>query len=163
VRQSRTRAALFLRFVVEHILPRTADSLNFQSFPCKCGTVHSIHTAIWVSELRNRQWVYERKGRQTIATAGSLIPIWKDSPSLMSAITRSDVVLFLRRLGINASEIQRGASNVSESESLSIEKAMVALLSATGNDAHQLERLAEITTSDPEFLEEYEKKIRQRE
>jgi hypothetical protein len=89
--------------------------------------------------------------------------IWKDSPELMGAIARTEVILFLRRLEINASEVQRGASSMPESDSLKMEKAMVALLAATKNDVGRLEKLAEISSAAPDFIDEYEKLLRQRE
>jgi hypothetical protein len=44
-----------------------------------------------------------------------------------------------------------------------MEKAMVALLVATKNDVSRLQKLAEISSADPDFIDEYEKRLRQRE
>jgi hypothetical protein len=81
----------------------------------------------------------------------------------MGAIAQTEVILFLRRLEINASEVQRGASSMPESDSLNMEKAMVALLAATNNDAERLQKLADISAADPDFIDEYEKRLKQRE
>lgn len=163
VRTSKTKAARFLEFIVRHLLPNTTDSLNYEAKECICSSVHSVHSAMWISTLKNRQWVYERKGHAGKPTAANLAKIWKDDSELMASIAQTEVILFLRRLEINASEIQRSASPMPEADSVKMEKAMVALLAATKSDVSRLQRLAEIASADPDFLDEYEKRLKQRE
>lgn len=50
-----------------------------------------------------------------------------------------------------------------ESDSLNMEKAMVALLAATNNDVNSLQILAEITVSEPELFNDYKERLKQRE
>jgi hypothetical protein len=113
VRNSKPKAIRFLEFIVRHVLPSDgAAALAYQNKECVCATKHSVHNALWISTLRNRQWVYERKGHASRPSAANVAKIWKDSPELMGAIARTEVILFLRRLEINAIEIQRGASSI---------------------------------------------------
>lgn len=163
VRNSKPKCVRFLEFIVRHILPTNSAFLNYQVKECGCARTHSLHSALWVSVLKNRQWVYERKGHSARPTAANLAKIWKESSELMPSVARTEVILFLRRLEVNASEIQRATSSTSESESLEMEKAMVALLAATNNDSDSLQVLADIASSEPDLFAEYKERLKQRE
>jgi hypothetical protein len=159
-RSSRSRGAKFLAFVFDYLLPRSAGAMEFHMVPCTCGKPHSIHRALWLPPIKERQWVNERKNHYGPPTAQNLSRFWQEDPSLKRKLEEDAVLLFLARIGVSASEILMHLSGGGDRE---MQKAFVSLLNAADNKPEQLLKLAEVLVSDPELLDEFEKRKQRRE
>ena len=102
----------------------------------------------------------ERKNHYGPPTAQNLSRLWQEDPSLKRKLEEDAVLLFLARIGVSASEILMHLSSGDDRE---MQKAFVSLLNAADNKPEQLLKLAEVLVSDPELLDEFEKRKQRRE
>jgi len=160
VRSSRLKGTRFLLFLFDYLIPNCAGAMEYTSVNCACGETHSIHRALWLPPIKDRQWVNVRKGHYGPPTAQNLARLWRDEPSLGRKLENDFVMTFLQRIGVSASEI---LMNLSGGDDRAMQKALVSLLNAAGNNSDQLLRLAEVLTSDPELIEEFEERKLRRE
>src|SRR5262249_47240775 len=159
-RASRSKGAQFLSFVFDYLLPRAVGALEYSAVPCACGKSHSIHRALWLTPIKERQWVNERKNHYGPPTAQNLARLWNEDPTLRRKLEDDAVLLFLSRIGVSASEILMHLSSGDDRE---MQKAFVSLLNAADNKPGQLLKLAEVLVSDPDLIEEFEQRKQRRE
>jgi hypothetical protein len=160
VRGSRSRGARFLAFIFDYLLPRCAGAMDYIPVSCTCGKVHLIHRALWLAPMKDRLWVNVRKSHYGPPTAQNLARLWQEDSSLRRKLEDDSVLTFLARIGVSASEI---LMNLSGGDDREMQKAFVSLLNAADNKPEQLLKLAEVLASDPELIEEFEKRKQRRE
>jgi hypothetical protein len=160
VRGSRSKGAKFLAFIFDYLLPRSAGAMEFIPVSCTCAKVHSIHRALWLPPIKERQWVNERRSHYGPPTAQNLARLWNEDPSLRRKLEDDSVLMFLSRIGVSASEI---LMNLAGGDDREMQRAFVSLLNAADNKPEQLLKLAEVLSSDPELIEEFEKRKQRRE
>jgi len=160
VRSSRSKGTRFLSFIFDYLLPKSSELVEYASVSCACGEMHSIHRALWLPPVKERQWVNERRNHYGTPTAQNLARLWKEEPSLKRRLEDDSVLAFLERLGVSASEI---LMNLSSGDSRDMQKAFVSILNAAGNNPDALLKIAEVLTTDPELIDEFEKRKQRRE
>ena len=101
VRNSRSRAQLFWRFLTEWLVVHDSGGLNIKEADCGCGKAHSYFRAAWLVPLARNSWVPLGNDRRDRATASSLANLLRDSDAL--PIPDSDAVNGL----LNAIRISR--------------------------------------------------------
>jgi hypothetical protein len=163
-RSSKLKGVLLLRFLFSHVIPSTSDDLEYREVGCSCGQSHYIHSAAWLIEIKGKKWVYESKGHPAYVSAVSLARLMKDDLSLMEHLAEDSIFAFFARLGVSPSELRRAALNLPDNEMAQLERAILGVLNASNNDPRQLEQIAELVSSAPELLAEFEerKKVKER-
>jgi hypothetical protein len=81
----------------------------------------------------------------------------------MSRLAEDAIFTFLARLDVSPSDLQKAALNLPEQEMAKLERAVLGVLSATDNSPERLEQIAELVSSAPELLDEFEKKKKAKE
>jgi hypothetical protein len=157
-RNSKSKGTLLLQFLFDHVIPLSSTDLEYRAVSCSCGKQHVTHSAAWLVPVKERKWVYESKGHPAYVSAVSLSRLIKDDASLMERLAEDAIFTFLARLGVSPSELRKSALDLPEQEMAKLERAMLGVLSATGNDPKKLEQIAELVSSAPELLAEFERK-----
>ncbi len=162
-RASKSKGALVLAFFFNHVVPKSGTALAFRAVPCGCGKTHQLHTASWVAPLRERKWIYESKGHAAHVSPASLARLLKEDPKLLPRLADDAILTFLARLGISPSELHRATLDLPPDEIAKLDKAVLELLAASNNDPQSLHEIAELLSSAPEMLEEFQERKRKRE
>jgi hypothetical protein len=162
-RSSKSKGTLLLQFLFEHVIPLSPADLEYRAISCSCKKSHATYSAAWVVPLKSKKWVYESRNHQAHVSAVSLSRLIKDDASLMSRLAEDAIFTFLARLDVSPSDLQKAALNLSEQEMAKLERAVLGVLSATGNNAEKLEQIAELVSNAPELLAEFEKKKKAKE
>lgn len=157
-RSSKSKSALLLRFVIEHVLATTLADLEYRPVECSCGKPHQVHAAVWLARLRETKWINESRGRGTHVTSRSLARLAKDETNLQSRLTDPLVFMFLARLGVSASELQRASLDLPDDQMAELERAMIEVANAAHNNPKRLTQLADLLASSPELLAEFEQR-----
>jgi len=163
-RSSKPKGTLLLRFLFNHVIPCSSGDLEFREVVCSCGHSHFVHSAGWLTQIKEKKWVYESKGHPAYVSATSLARLMKDDPSLMEHLAEDSIFAFFARLGVSPSELRRAALDLPDNQMAQLERAILGVLNASNNDPKQLEQIAELVSSAPELLAEFEerKKVKER-
>ena len=162
-RSSKSKGTLLLQFLFDHVIPLSPADLEYRAVACSCGKSHAAHSAAWLVPIKSRKWVYESKGHPAYISAVTLSRLIKDDASLMNRLAEDAIFTFLARLDVSPSELRRAALDLSEPEMAKLERAVLGVLSATDNNPQRLEQIAELVSSAPELLAEFEKKKKAKE
>lgn len=162
-RASKTRGARVLAFLFKHVVPNAASELPYNSVKCSCGNSHLVHSASWVVPLKERQWIYESRGHAVHVSAFSLARLLKEDLSLMRCLSDDSTLALLARLAISPSELHRATLDLPADQIAKLDKAVLELLAASNNDPQRLEEIADLVTSSPELLTEFEERKRRKE
>jgi hypothetical protein len=162
-RASKSRSAMVLHFLLDHVVPTVATDLAYKNVACSCGTFHQLHSAAWIVPLKERKWLYESRGHATHLSATSLARQLRDEQSLLQRLSDDAVLMLLARLAISPSELHRAALGLSADQITKLDKAVLEVLAAGTNDPQRLAQIAELMSSAPELLDEFENRKRRKE
>jgi hypothetical protein len=162
-RNSKSKGATFLKFLFDHVIPLSSADLEYREVRCSCGQSHAVHSAAWLVPVKEKKWVHESKGHAAYVSAVNLSRLIRDDVSLMERLADGPIFAFLARLGVSPSELRRAALNLPEGEMAKLERAVMEVLTATDNDPKRLEQVADLVSSAPELLAEFEKRKRTKE
>jgi hypothetical protein len=162
-RNSKSKGTLLLQFLFDHVIPLSPADLQYRAVACSCRKSHAAHSAAWLVPLKSKKWVYESRSHQAYVSAVSLSRLIRDDPLLMGRLADDAIFTFLARLDVSPSDLQKAALDLPEQEMAKLERAVLGVLSATGNNPEQLEQIAELVSSAPELLAEFEKRKKTKE
>jgi hypothetical protein len=162
-RNSKSKGMFLLQFLFDHVIPLSPADLEYRAIACSCRKSHAAHSAAWLVPVKSKKWVYESKNHPAYVSAVTLSRLIKDDASLMNRLAEDAIFTFLARLDVSPSDLQKAALNLPEQEMAKLERAVLGLLSATDNNPEQLEQIAELVSSAPELLAEFEKKKKAKE
>ena len=82
IRNSRSRARLFWRFLTEYLASYDYEGLNLKKADCDCGKTHGYFHAAWLVPLVRNSWVPLGNDRRDKVTASSLANLLRDGDGL---------------------------------------------------------------------------------
>lgn len=162
-RSSKQKAALFLSFIFDHVLPTYSSYMSYLSSSCSCGLTHEVMRSAWMQPVKDRKWICESRTTAAQPTAQSLSKLLRASPELLPQLARPEVSLFFERLGISRTELVRNSLGRSPAELTQLDNAVVQLMNAADNDPTTVATIAEILTEDPELLRQFQQRKRAKE
>ena len=136
VRQSRSRAGLFWRFVTEWLIHKDPDGLEVRQASCVCDKEHRYYPAEWIAPLRENKWIPKegtRIARQ--ANAQNLADLLRCSEwTLASLADNPAAVKILEAIGITQFDLTRHFMAATDEERAEQEKEFTKILISSDGD-----------------------------
>jgi hypothetical protein len=159
VRNSKERARLFLRFLLDFALDFDNSALDPAKLTCKCGGAHSVYTSNWLLVLKTQKWIPVAKGKSDTPSAKNLAALLQNQPEMLDNLVGNKPSKFFNNLNVSISDIMKFVIAKDEETKLALDNATGRLYKSFGGNTKRLTRLAELIESEPNIMVELEKKI----
>lgn len=146
VRDSRHRALLFWRFVVEWLIEHDSRGLEIHKTPCECGVTHRYHRAAWLEPLRrdSESWIRLEDGKRYPVNATSLAKLLRSSETDVQTHSNNPAVQkLLDAIGVSRFELMQELFANNEESRENLERAFVDILATTEGDIERLNQARE--------------------
>ena len=157
-RKSKTRAAEFIRFLVEFMIATDQRAFDESSIDCECEQSHKIYRAAWLVPLHRRRWVpLDSNGRRAArASAESLAHLLADLPDIAELLSGEQGEKLLRALGISRADLALRAVADDEGMRVALIHSMKDLAEAAAGDVDRVRDLTNEIREHPEIIESIE-------
>jgi hypothetical protein len=160
VRNSKERARLFIRFLLDFALDFDNSALEPLRLTCsECKEAHSIYTSNWLWVLKTQKWIPVTKGKQETPSAKNLAALLQNQPEMLDILVGDKPSKFFNNLNVSISDIIKFAIAKDEETKLALDNATGRLYKSFSGNTKRLTRLAELIEGEPSIMVELEKKM----
>jgi len=162
LRNSKPRARLFIKFLMYFAVDFDRNSLEPKEFVCSnCDKKHKIYSSYWLTTLKTTLWVPVGRN-QELPTSKNLAELFRDQPDILNKMDEDKSSKLLNILNASITDIMKFIVGKDEKTKLELDRATGKLYRKFSQNPQQLTGLAKLVEEEPDFVQEFQKKIEQR-
>ena len=154
VRDSQTRARLFLRFLIKWLPTNDSEALELAEAVCECGQTHPYYPAVWLVPVVRNSWIPLRNNIRAQATASSLAVLLRDIGLPENFIVEDPAVAkFLKAIDVTPFDLIREFFADNEEDRTALDSALMDFMISTGRDLDLVRDITEDLKDDSNLLD----------
>ena len=164
VSNSRERAFLFWRFLIEWLIKNDVNSIELKETNCQCGGTHEYYSGAWVIPVRNNSWIRCEGNRRVRATTESLASLLRDNGWQMDSLNQNPAVVnLLTAIGVTQFDLMREFVTAGNEEERRVqENILTEIIVKAGGNLNQISALVQDLKEDENLLQHLEERREQR-